>query len=29
MEIGFNRRAVDPDDIARRAYKYVKGLVDG
>jgi protein FrlC len=29
MEIGFNRRDVDPDDIARRAYKYVKGLVDG
>jgi len=29
MEIGFNRRDVDPDDMARRAYRYVKGLVDG
>jgi len=27
MEIGFNRRDVDPDDFARRAYNYVKNLV--
>lgn len=27
MEIGFNRRAVDPDAFARRAYQYIKPLV--
>jgi protein FrlC len=27
MEIGFNRRAVEPDDFARRAYAYLKPLV--
>jgi protein FrlC len=27
MEIGFNRRAVEPDDFARRAYEYVKPLL--
>jgi protein FrlC len=26
MEIGFNRRNVDPDDFARRAYEYIKPL---
>lgn len=29
MEIGFDRRAVEPDRIAREAYDYVKSLVDG
>lgn len=29
MEIGFDRRAVEPDRIAREAYVYVKSLVDG
>jgi len=29
MEIGFDRRAVEPDRIARDAYVYVKSLVDG
>jgi fructoselysine 3-epimerase len=28
MEIGFNRRDVDPDDFARRAYAYIKKLVE-
>jgi protein FrlC len=28
MEIGFDRRAVEPDHIARSAYDYVKALVD-
>jgi protein FrlC len=28
MEIGFNRRDVDPDDFARRAYRNVKRMVD-
>jgi protein FrlC len=27
MEIGFNTRAVEPDDVARRAYDYIKPLV--
>jgi fructoselysine 3-epimerase len=27
MEIGFNRRGVEPDDFARRAYEYLKPLV--
>lgn len=27
MEIGFNRRDVDPDGIAKRAYDYIKHLV--
>lgn len=27
MEIGFNRRAVEPDDMARRAYVYLKSLL--
>ena len=27
MEIGFNRRDVDPDAFARRAYDYIKGLL--
>ena len=27
MEIGFDRRAVEPDLIARRAYEYMKPLV--
>ena len=27
MEIGFNRRDVDPDAFAKRAYDYVKRLV--
>ena len=29
MEIGFDRRAVEPDNIARRAYDYMKPLVTG
>lgn len=28
MEIGFNRRAVEPDDFARRAYEYIKPLTE-
>ena len=28
MEIGFDRRAVEPDRIARDAYNYMKPLVD-
>ena len=28
MEIGFDRRAVEPDRIARDAYRYVRELVD-
>ena len=28
MEIGFNRRDVDPDAFAKRAYDYIKGLLD-
>lgn len=28
MEIGFNRRAVEPDDFARRAYEYIKPLAE-
>jgi fructoselysine 3-epimerase len=28
MEIGFNRRDVDADSVARRAYSYIKSLVD-
>lgn len=27
MEIGFNRRAVEPDDLARRAYQYMKSIM--
>ena len=27
MEIGFNRRDVDPDAFAKRAYDYIKGLL--
>ena len=27
MEIGFSRRNVEPDDMARRAYDYVKALL--
>jgi fructoselysine 3-epimerase len=27
MEIGFNRRDVDPDSVARRAYAYLKSLL--
>jgi protein FrlC len=27
MEIGFNRRDVDPDGVAKRAYDYIKRLV--
>ena len=27
MEIGFNRRGVDPDDFARRAHDYIRKLV--
>lgn len=27
MEIGFNRRAVEPDDLARRAYNYLRPLI--
>ena len=27
MEIGFNRRNVDPDAFAKRAYDYIKGLL--
>jgi fructoselysine 3-epimerase len=27
MEIGFDRRAVEPDFIARRAYDYIKPLI--
>jgi protein FrlC len=29
MEIGFNRRDVEPDQVARQAYEYVKPLVEG
>lgn len=29
MEIGFNRRDVEPDQIARQAYEYVKPLIKG
>jgi protein FrlC len=28
MEIGFDRRAVEPDNVARRAFDYMKPLVD-
>jgi protein FrlC len=28
MEIGFNRRDVDADSVARRAYSYIKSVVD-
>jgi protein FrlC len=28
MEIGFDRRAVEPDRIAREAHRYMKGLLD-
>ena len=28
MEIGFNRRDVDPDAFAKRAYDYVKRLIE-
>ena len=28
MEIGFNRRDVEPDDFARRAHDYIKSLID-
>jgi protein FrlC len=27
MEIGFNRRNVEPDDMARRAHDYIRGLL--
>jgi protein FrlC len=27
MEIGFNRRSVEPDDMARRALTYVKSIL--
>jgi protein FrlC len=27
MEIGFNRRNVEPDDMARRAYDYIKSII--
>lgn len=29
MEIGFNRRDVEPDQVARQAYEYVKPLITG
>ena len=29
MEIGFNRRAVEPDEFARRAYEHIKPLRNG
>ena len=29
MEIGFNRRDVEPDKIARDAYNYIKPLIAG
>jgi protein FrlC len=28
MEIGFNRRDVEPDQVARQAYEYVKPLLN-
>jgi protein FrlC len=28
MEIGFNRRDVDPDDVAQRAYRNVKRMIE-
>jgi protein FrlC len=27
MEIGFNRRNVEPDDLARRAHDYIRSLL--
>jgi protein FrlC len=27
MEIGFNRRNVEPDDMARRAHAYLKSIL--